>query len=162
MKVWRDFELVFLQIIIDFFRKRKESSDLLLLSSKPKGAKSTWNSWLSDHFSRHLLIWGQGDIILLVHYSMITLKPAILIIMAVVRYNHTPIYRMPCCFRIQPGIVSLFVCHHCLTFPYWPCLVVLIKRTKMSKIVAIHFKCSCVLRNNQNSTYDKIRVGALV
>ena len=51
-------------------------------------------------------IWGQGGRILLVHYSMIVLKPAILIIMAVVRYNHTPIYRLPCCFRIQPGIIT--------------------------------------------------------
>ena len=44
--------------------------------------------------------------ILLVHYSMIVLKPAILIKMAVVRYNHTPIYHLPCHFRIQPGIIT--------------------------------------------------------
>ena len=51
-------------------------------------------------------IGGQGGSILFVHYSMIILKPAILIIMAVVRYNHTPIYRLPCCIRLQPGIIT--------------------------------------------------------
>ena len=34
-------------------------------------------------------IWGQGGSILLVHCCMLVLKPAILIIMAVVRHNHT-------------------------------------------------------------------------
>ena len=37
-------------------------------------------------------IGGQGGSILLVHYSLIVLKPANLIIIAVVRYNHNPIY----------------------------------------------------------------------
>ena len=32
---------------------------------------------------------GKGGSILLVHYSMMVLKPAIWIVMAVVRYNHT-------------------------------------------------------------------------
>ena len=36
----------------------------------------------------HIPWIGQGGSILLVHYSMIVLKPDILIIMAVVRYNH--------------------------------------------------------------------------
>ena len=49
-------------------------------------------------------IGGQGGSILLVHCFMIIPKPAILIIMAIVRYNHTPIYRLPCRFRI-------FVCY---------------------------------------------------
>ena len=35
----------------------------------------------------HLMV-GQEDSILLVHYSMIILKPAIWYLMAVVRYNH--------------------------------------------------------------------------
>ena len=36
-----------------------------------------------------------GGSILLVHYSMIILKPAIFEPMAVVRYDHTPIYNSP-------------------------------------------------------------------
>ena len=53
-------------------------------------------------------IEGQGGSIFLVHYFMIVVKPAILIIMAVLRYNHTPIYRLPCRFRIQTGIITEF------------------------------------------------------
>ena len=51
-------------------------------------------------------IGGQSGSKLVVHYSMIILKPAILIIMTVVRYNHTPIYRLPCGIRLQLGIIT--------------------------------------------------------
>ena len=40
-------------------------------------------------------IGGQGGSILLAHYSMITLKPAIFEKMAVVMYNQIPIYNSP-------------------------------------------------------------------
>ena len=51
-------------------------------------------------------IWGQWGSILIVHYSMIVLKPAIFIIMAVVRYNHIPIYSLPCRFRIGFAVLD--------------------------------------------------------
>ena len=35
---------------------------------------------------------GQGGSILLVHYSVMVIKPVIFDLMTVVRYNHTPIY----------------------------------------------------------------------
>ena len=37
---------------------------------------------------------------------MIILKPAIVIMMAVVRYNHTPFYNSPSCIRTQPRIIT--------------------------------------------------------
>ena len=80
-------------------------------------------------------IGGQGDSVLLVHYSMIMLKPAILILMAVVRYNHTPIHRLTCRFIIQPVCLSLInhvhptsspllasVCCFLLVFSIFDCL----------------------------------------
>ena len=80
-------------------------------------------------------IGGQGGSVLLVHYSMIMLKPAILILMAVVRYNHTPIHRLTCRFIIQPVCLSLInhvhptsspllasVCCFLLVFSIFDCL----------------------------------------
>ena len=46
---------------------------------------------------------GQGGSILLVHYSMVVLKPAILIFtMVEVRYDHIPIYTYHAFFRTIP------------------------------------------------------------
>ena len=46
-------------------------------------------------------IGGQQGTILLVHYYMIILKPAIFEYMAVVRYDHTPFYNSPSRVRIK-------------------------------------------------------------
>ena len=49
---------------------------------------------------------GRGCSILLVHLTVIILKPAVLELMEVVRYDQTPIYNLPSRVRIQPGLMN--------------------------------------------------------
>ena len=49
---------------------------------------------------------GQGGSILIVHKSVIILKPAILELMAVVRYDHIPIYNSLSCVSIQSRLMN--------------------------------------------------------
>ena len=70
---------------------------------------------------------GQGGSILLVHYSLIVLKPDILDLMTVGRYNHFPISSLEC-YSLHLNIANIYN----LGLPYEADII---KKIAMAKLI---------------------------